>query len=64
VLRSPRGRLIERNSSAIDDTITAVIDDPHSDNKEGCDEYLRWHNFEPEWSKTVFERPGSNLIAY
>jgi hypothetical protein len=28
------------------------------------DEYLRWRNFEPKWSKTVSESPGSNPTAY
>jgi hypothetical protein len=64
VSRSPRERQRERNSSAIDDAIAAVMEDPHSDDEEGCDEYLRWRNFEPKWSKTVFESPGSNPIAY
>jgi hypothetical protein len=40
------------------------MEDADSDDEEGCDEYLRWRNFKPKWSKTVFESPGSNLIAY
>jgi hypothetical protein len=64
VSQSPRGRSKERNSSAINDAIAAVMEDLHSDDKEGCDEYLRWRNFEPKLSKTVFESPGSNPIAY
>ncbi|RYO14557.1 hypothetical protein AA0111_g11924 [Alternaria arborescens] len=63
VSRSPRGRPRERNPSAIDDAIAAVMEDLDSD-EEGCDEYLRWRNFEPKWTKTVFESPSSNPVTY
>jgi hypothetical protein len=63
VSRSPRWRPRERNLSAIDDAIAAVMENLDSD-EESCDEYLRWRNFKPKWSKTVFESPSSNPITY
>ena len=62
--RSPKLRIRERNPSAIDDAIAAIMEDPNSDDDEGGDEYLRWRTFEPKWSKTVFESPGNSVIAY
>lgn len=59
-----RSLLRERNSNAINDAITVIMEDSYSDNDEDFDEYQRWRAFELKWSNPMFKSPGNNLIKY